>query len=260
MPLRSTDSLTARSTSARFSVSLIGSAKVAAPPLVRQTSNTRVIFSGVTNGRAASCTATKSDLELKWSRPARTESLRSAPPATTCFTFVGWPMIFRNSPKLSARPTKIISSTQSVRSNAAIVCAITGFPLTSANNLSKPIRSLLPAATIIALSMELGELLLHFRAQCLAVCATGHFRLQSFHDRAHLRFRTGADFGNRLPHNFRNFVGAHSLRQIRLQDRQLLFFSGRQLGPPAFLKTFDRILTLLHLFTNHLGRFGIGQL
>src|SRR5437867_9398462 len=258
MPLRSTDSLTARSTSARFSVSLIGSANVAAPPLVRHTSNTRVIFSGVTNGRAASCTATKSDLELKWSRPARTESLRSAPPATICFTFVGSLTTFRSSPKLSARPTKIISSMQSVRSNAAIVCAITGFPLTSANNLSKPIRSLLPAATMIALSMELGELLLHFGAERFAIGAARDLCLHCFHDRAHLRFGAGADFGNRLPHNFRNFVGAHSLRQIRLQDRQLLFFFRRQLGAPAFLKTFDRILTLLHLFTNHLGRFGIG--
>src|SRR6266403_6266445 len=215
MPLRSTDSLTARSTSARFSVSLIGSANVAAPPVVRQTSNTRVIFSGVTSGRAASCTATKSDFGFKWSSPARTESLRSAPPATICFNFVDSPAIFRNSPKLSARPTKIISSTQLVRSNAAIVCAITGFPLTSANNLSKPIRSLLPAATMIALSMELGELLLHFRAERFAVGATGHFRLQRLHHRAHLRFRSGAELGNRFPHNFRNLVGAHSLRQIR---------------------------------------------
>jgi hypothetical protein len=41
-----------------------------------------------------------------------------------------------------------------VFSNAAIVCAITGLPLTSANNLSKPIRSLLPAATMMALNME----------------------------------------------------------------------------------------------------------
>src|SRR6266403_2403193 len=258
MPLRSTDSLTARSTSARFSVSLIGSANVAAPPLVRHTSNTRVIFSGVTNGRAASCTAMKSDLELTWSRPARTESLRSAPPATICFTFVGSLTTFRNSPKLSARPTKIISSMQSVRSNAAIVCAITGFPLTSANNLSKPIRSLLPAATMIALSMELGELLLHFRAERLAVGATGHFRLQRFHNRAHLRFGASADFGNRLPHNFRNFVGAHRSRQIRLQDRQLLFFFGRQLGPSALFEAFNRILTLLHLFANNLGCIGVG--
>src|SRR5438270_3526683 len=258
MPLRSTDSLTTRSTSARLSVSLIGSANVAAPPLVRHTSNTRVIFSGVTNGRAASCTATKSDLELKWSRPARTESLRSAPPATICFTLVGSLTTFRNSLKLSARPTKIISSTQSVRSNAAMVCAITGFPLTSANNLSKPIRSLLPAATMIAVSMKLRQLLLDLGAQRLAIGASRNLRLHCFHDRTHLGFGAGANFGNCLPHNFGNLVTAHRLRQIRLQNRQFLFFFRRQFGASAFLETFDRILLLLDLFANNLGRIGVG--
>jgi hypothetical protein len=50
----------------------------------------------------------------------------------------------------SLRATTMISLTQSARSNAWMVCAITGLPAIIANSLSKPMRRLSPAATRIA--------------------------------------------------------------------------------------------------------------
>ena len=47
----------------------------------------------------------------------------------------------------------MISLTEAVRSNASIECAITGLPAIVANNLSKPMRRLQPAATMMAVSM-----------------------------------------------------------------------------------------------------------
>ena len=155
-------------------------------------------------------------------------------------------MTFRNSSRLSVRPTKIISSTHFVFSNAAMVCAITGLPLTSAKSLSKPIRSLEPAATIIALSIakienaqrstsnaqrrsqnclirysaldversafSSSELFLHFRAERLAIRAAGNFCLQRFHDCAHLLFRSRANFRNGFAHELGKLIGTHCLR------------------------------------------------
>src|SRR2546427_5491686 len=107
---------------------------------------------------------------------------------------------------------------------------MTGLPAIAANNLSKPMRRLSPAATMIAVSIGktvkrvttlqgvcslkkfrfdfvtlvtflTAQLLLHFRAQRFAVDATSNFRLQRLHHGTHLRFRCGADFGDAFAHD-----------------------------------------------------------
>src|SRR4051812_19617122 len=191
-----------------------------------------------------------------------------------------------NSVNRSGRATRMISFTDAVRSKASMVCARTGLSPSKASNLSNPIRWLLPAATMITLSMKRQEnaerrtpnaecrlqrplvrywafgvgrsafsssqLLLHFRAQRSSIRAPRDFRLQRFHDRAHLRLRGGAHFGNRFAHERRQFVGAQSFRQIRIQDLELVLFLRRQLGPTAFFETLDRILPLFYLLADHL--------
>ncbi len=69
--------------------------------------------------------------------------------------------------------------------------ATTGFPSIGARSLSKPIRWLLPPATIIAVSMVKtfsSQLSLHFLAERLTVGATRDLRTKRLHDRTHLRF------------------------------------------------------------------------
>src|SRR5438445_6733372 len=172
----------------------------------------------------------------------------------------------------------MIAETEFAFSNAPIACAITGLPAIAMKSLSEPIRRLLPPATMMAVSMveslhryivtslhryivtstaiqrfneSRTQLLLHFLAECFAVGTAPDFGLRRFHDRAHLCFRCRTDFRNCFAHNFRQLVGAHRLRQIRVQDRQLLFLFRRELGPPPFLETFDRILSLIRLLANH---------
>src|SRR6266545_7056554 len=173
----------------------------------------------------------------------------------------------------SLRATTMISSTQAARSNAWMVWAMTGLPAIVANNLSKPMRRLLPAATMMAVSMDKArnaqrstsntqsriqksavqrwvfgverwafaslQLLLHLRAQRFAINATGHFRLQRFHHCAHLRSRARACFGNCFTHNLRNFIGAHRLRQISVKNRQFFFLLFRQLCAAAFFEALN---------------------
>src|SRR6266550_6995646 len=224
------------------------------------------------------------------SRPARTESCRRSPPGTIDRTFLNplSRLIFRISSCRSSRATTTISPTEVARSNARIGWAITGSPAITANNLSNPMRWLLPPATRIAEStvkrvarlqsyivgssgnsasnfvtpvtfLLLRQLSCHFRAKRFAIGATAYLRLQRFHHRAHLRFGCGAEFGNGFAHDFRQFVRAHPLWQISVQNRQLLFFLVSQFSAPAFFKTFDRILPLLRLLANDLHGFSVTE-
>src|SRR5207245_8400376 len=142
--------------------------------------------------------------------------------------------------------------------------ASTNSPAITANNLSNPMRWLLPPATMRALSIKLKrrllftlqrfnesrKLFLHFCTQRFAIRAATYLRLQCFHHYAHLPFRRGASLGNCLLHDLCQFVCADRLRQITVQNRQLFFFFFCQFGAPALFKTLDRIVALLRLFAN----------
>ena len=71
----------APSAAARLMVSRAGTAGTAAPAS-RAAARTRSMIAAGANGRAASCTSTKSTTGVSCEKPARTESCRSAPPAT----------------------------------------------------------------------------------------------------------------------------------------------------------------------------------
>src|SRR5947209_1395083 len=225
---------------------------------------------------------------LTRSSPARTESWRRSPPGITWRTFRKTFCLTSssNSDTRSGRAIRMISLTDFVCSNASIVCARTGRSPSRASSLSNPIRWLLPAATMMALSMKKGEnaqrptpnaqrrmqrllirdsafgvgrsafsssqLLLHFRAQHLSICSSRDLHLQRFHHGAHLRLRGRAHFRNRLAHERRQFFRAQSFRQIRIENLQLRLFLRSQRGPSALLETLNRILALFHLFTNYL--------
>src|SRR5215471_10196903 len=123
-----------------------------------------------------------------------------------------------------------------------------------ANNLSNPMRWLLPPATMMALSIattlnresshrhedgppsgrlttrgrfgssetgsrisildSLTQLSCHFCAERFAIDAAPYLRLQCFHHFAHLRFRCGTNLDNGFSHEFRHFVRTHRLWQI----------------------------------------------
>ncbi len=106
---------------------------------------------------------------------------------------------------------------------------------------------------------KLRKLFLHFCAKRFAISATADLRLQGFHHRAHLDFGCGPKFTDRFAHDFRQFVWAHALWQISVQNRQLFFFLVRQFRAPAFFKTFDRILALLRLLANDLNGFSVTE-
>src|SRR5204862_4713339 len=150
--------------------------------------------------------------------------------------------------------TRMISRTESVRSNASIVCARTGLSPSKAKSLSNPMRSLLPPATMMALSMlaalhreslncyidsrisileSRGQLPLHLRAQRLPVRAPRDFCLERFHHRPHLRLRGRADFGDCFAHESGKFIGAQPFRQVGIENLKLFFLLRRQLGPAA---------------------------
>src|SRR4030095_9564487 len=106
----------------------------------------------------------------------------------------------------------------------------------------------------------LRQLSCHFRAKRFAIGATAYLRPQRFHHRAHLRFGCGAEFSNGFAHDSRQFVRAHPLWQISVQNRQLLFFLVSQFSADAFFKTFDRILALLSLLCDDLNGFSVTAL
>src|SRR5437764_2886050 len=233
---------------------------------------------------------------LTRSSPARTESWRRSPPEITWRTFRKTFCLTSssNSDTRSGRAIRMISFTDSVRSNASIVCARTGRSPSKASSLSNPIRWLLPAATMMTLSMRREEnaerptsngrcrmqrlliwhwafgvgcsafsssqLLLHFRAQHLSIRASRDLHLQCFHYRAHLRLRGRADFRNGFADKPRQFFRAQSFRQIRIENFQLRLFLRGQLGPSALLETLNRILALFHLFADYLDRGRVIQM
>src|ERR1051326_5483726 len=103
----------------------------------------------------------------------------------------------------------------------------------------------------ISILDSLAQLSRHFRTKRFAIRATANLCLQRFHHCAHLRFGRGAEFSNGFANDFRQFVRAHPLRQISVQNRQLFFFFVSQFSAAAFFKAFDRILALLRLPANY---------
>src|SRR5437868_8484310 len=220
---------------------------------------------------------------LTRSSPARTESWRRSPPGITWRTFRKTFCLTSssNSDTRSGRAIRMISLTDSVRSNASIVCARTGRSQSKASSLSNPIRWLLPAATMMTVSISAashreslncyidsrisilesrGQLPRHLLAQRFPIRAPGYFCLHRFHYRAHLRLRGRANFRNRLAHEARQFFRAQSFRQIRIENFQLRLFLRGQLGPSALFETLNRILALFHLFANYLDRGRVVQM
>ena len=138
------------------------------------------------------------------------------------------------------------SETDGAASKATIECAMTGLPATTAKVLSKPMRRLLPPATMMAESIRKKgnaerptpnvqrrmpqtircsafgvrrsafslQLFLHFLTQSLPIRPAGDLALQRLHDDAHLGTGSGANFSNRLAHRLSQFFAAHRLRQI----------------------------------------------
>src|SRR6476660_5977850 len=297
---RSTEPTTKRSASARFNVSLTDCAKAAAP-WTQHCSNARAICSGVINGRAASCTATYFASRSMRPKPARTESCRRSPPGTIARIFLNPApeAIFLISSCHCSRATTTISLIEVARSNARVAWEITGSSAITANNLSNPMRWLLPPATMMAESMadvlnresshrhgdglpsghlttrgrvgssetdsrvsildSLIQLSCHFRAKRFTIGATACLRLQRFHHRAHLRFGCGAELSNGFAHDFRQFVRAHPLWQVSVQNRQLFFFLVSQFRAAAFFKTFDGTLSLLRLLANDLNGLSVTE-
>ena len=142
--------------STNFTVSQMWQPTTAAPARFA-TFTVSAIVSGFTHGRAPSCTTTMRVSESTSLRPFATESWRFAPPATTArileipnmrasaFVATIW----------SLRTTTTTWSTSVQRSNARRLHARTGFGPRFRNALSvpAPIRSLFPAATMIAVTI-----------------------------------------------------------------------------------------------------------
>ncbi len=137
-----------RSPSARFTVSVAGSAASAAPPRAAAMATART-RSGVANGRAASCTRTRSHPGSA-SRPARTESARAAPPGTTR---VGRPRPASSPAPRASSPagtTATISSTRSQAASARAARRSTLSPPSSSHCLAVPARRPDPPAARMA--------------------------------------------------------------------------------------------------------------
>src|SRR6476619_1480175 len=111
----------------------------------------------------------------------------------------------------------MMAATRLLCSNAAIECARTGFPAIGARSLSKPIRWLLPPATMIAVSIATSystQLLLHFLAERFTVRAPRYFRTERLHHCTHLRFRGGANFRDGFANNSRKLFRTHRGGQV----------------------------------------------
>ena len=154
-PVRSTLSFTIWSMEARFTVSGMGEAQQAAPcsrAVFRQARMSR----GVVSGRAPSWMAMNSEASVfSACRPFHTDMWRSTPPLTTFVTLANFPDF--TSPSTSSMRssfvTTAISSTSRVSWKALMECHSTGCPASGAKSLSNPMRRLLPAATMMALTI-----------------------------------------------------------------------------------------------------------
>src|SRR5881409_1171772 len=134
-----------------------------------------------------------------------------------------------------------------------------GLPATTANNLSKPMRRLSPAATMMAVSIvKTVKRVTRLQGSAASrsfvlTCNSCNFLTAQLL----LRFRCRADFDDGFPHNSCHLACAHSLRQIPVQDRQLFFFLVSEVGAAAFLEALDGMLALLCLLANHLRGVGV---
>jgi hypothetical protein len=134
----------------RLTVSVTGVAGTAASAPARTVSMTAVHRLSGASGRAASWTATTSTSRGIASRPARTDSDRVDPPATTASAFQraesdkwsGW--------STKTRPEQAFRAISSDQSR-------TGLPASSANCFSPPNRDPLPAATTRAQALMSAE-------------------------------------------------------------------------------------------------------
>ena len=140
---------------ARFTVSGICEAQHAAPWISASSRQARISF-GVVSGRAPSWMATYSlPMLFTACRPFHTEMCRSSPPLMTLVTFCSFSSetSFSTSSMPSSFVTMRISCTSFTSLKALTECQSTGLPSSGAKSLSKPMRRLLPAATMMALTM-----------------------------------------------------------------------------------------------------------